>query len=234
MSEIIPAILPKDFDDLEEKLGMVAGFVPMVHIDATDGTLTPGSSWPYKGEVSNFLRIAEEAEGFPYWEELGFEAHLMVERPEEIIEDWIKAGAERLIVHQEAFEDRELSRFLSHVKNRFDAGSSYLGIEIGLAINLNTPIEDILSHVLEADFIHLMSIEEIGVQGNPFNEKVFDTIQRIKEVYPDTIISVDGGVNLEIAEELKERGANRIVVGSAIFGQEDPEVALFEFLRLNV
>ena len=49
MSEIIPAILPQDFADLEEKLGMVAGRVSTVHVDVMDKTLTTESSWPYKG-----------------------------------------------------------------------------------------------------------------------------------------------------------------------------------------
>lgn len=232
MSSIVPAILPEDFDDLEEKLGMVSGMVPIVHIDATDGTLTPKASWPYRGEISHFLRIAEEAEAFPYWEDVGFEAHLMVNAPEEIIEDWIKAGAERLIVHKEVFEDEELSRFLSQYKNRFDVGNSYLGVEIGLAVNMETTIESILPHVLEADFIHLMSIDSIGVQGNTFNDKIFEKIRDLKSVYPDTILSVDGGVGLETVEALKEAGVDRIVVGSHIFNAEDPESELMEFLSI--
>lgn len=233
MSKIIPAILPKDFEDLEEKLGMVAGVVPLVHIDVTDKTFTSEASWPYKGEISHFLRITEEAEGFPYWEDMGFEAHLMVDRPEEIVEDWIKAGAERIIIHMEVFDNSDdLSRFLALLKNRFDPKNSYLGIEVGLAVNLETPIEKLLPHVLEADFIQLMSIKEIGAQGHGFEREIFEKIRTLREVYPETIISLDGGIQGEVLEELKEVGVDRFVVGSAIFGQEHPEEALLDLLNI--
>src|SRR4051812_35292509 len=104
MAEIIPAILPEDFDDLEEKLGIVAGRVAYVQIDAEDGSLNGRTSWPYKGDKSSFLRIIEEVEGFPFWEDVSFEAHLMIKDPQDQAEDWITAGAERVLVHFEAFE----------------------------------------------------------------------------------------------------------------------------------
>lgn len=232
MSEIIPAILPEDFGDLSDKLGMIAGRVPMAHIDAADGSFTKNASWPYAGDdIGTFLRISEEAEGFPFWEDISFEVHLMLKGVQEASEDWIKAGAERIIVHLEAFDnDDEASQFLSLLKNRFSEASSYLGVEVGLALKLDTPIERVLPHVPETDFIHLMSIGEIGAQGHAFQSEVFDRIQTIKKAYPETIISVDGGVTPEIAEELKAAGVSRIVVGSAIFGAEDPEEALYEFL----
>jgi len=231
MSEIIPAIIPETFEDLEEKLGIVAGRVPLVHIDVENGTLTKRAVWPYAGDIATFLRITEEAEGFPFWEDVSFEAHLMVKDVEEIAEDWIKAGAERLIVHIEAFESHdELSQFLSVLKNRFSAASSYLGVEAGLAINLDTDIENIYEHVLEADFIHLMSIPKIGDQGVGLDERIFERIKVLKQKFPETIISVDGGVTLENKDELIEAGADRLVVGSAIFHAEDPESALFDFL----
>ena len=244
MIEIIPAILPEDFSDLEEKLSIVAGKVPMVHIDVSNSTLTPKSNWPYlpsgqgrEGtEVdTNFLKIVNEVEGFPFWEEVSFEAHLMVSKPAEIIEDWILAGAERITLHLESFDDdHELSRVLAVLKNRFDKNSSHLGIEVGLAINMDTPLDRIFSHILEADFVHLMSIRDIGAQGEKFDEEIFERIKEIKEKFPETIISVDGGVKLENTPKLIEAGANRLVIGSAIFASENPEQTLEDFLELAI
>ena len=232
MSNIVPAIIPKDFFDLEEKLGVIAGQVPMAHIDVLDGSFTDSKSWPYAGDISGFLRITNETEGFPYWEDLSFEAHLMVRDVPEIVEDWIKAGAERLIIHYEAFDNEsDLSQFLAVIKNRFQSATSYLGVEAGLAVNFETPIEKILPHVLEADFIHLMSIKNIGRQGEEFDPGIYEKITELKKEYPDTIISVDGGVKLEHVRDLKEAGVERIVVGSAIFGVEDSEEALYDFLE---
>ena len=235
MSEIIPAIIPEDFGDLQDKLGLVAGLVPLTHIDVLDGSITKETSWPYKGDdIGTFLRITEEAEGFPFWEDLSFEVHLMLKNIEEASEDWIKAGAERIIVHYEVFtNDAEVTQFLSKLKNKFSEASSYLGVEVGLAVKLDTDIQKILPHVVEADFIQLMSIGEIGAQGHAFQSEVFSRIETIKKAYPDTIISIDGGITKEIAEELLEAGVNRMVVGGAIFNAEDPTDALYEFLGSN-
>ena len=233
MVEIIPAILPEDFSDLEEKLSLVSGRVPMVHVDITNSTLTSKSNWPYSGDQTDFLKIVNEVEGFPFWEETSFEAHLMVNNPKEIIEDWILAGAERLVIHVESFEsDSELSRTLDILKNRFDKDTTYLGIEVGLAVNMNTSLEKVYPHVLEADFIHLMSIDEIGEQGEKFDKKIFERIKELKEKFPETIIAVDGGINLENAPELIEAGVNRLIIGSAIFDTENPEESLEEFLEV--
>lgn len=234
MSEIIPAIIPKDFDDLEEKLGIIAGRVPTVQVDVLDGSFTGMKAWPYNGDISHFLQITEEAEGFPFWEDISFEAHLMVKNPEEVAEDWIRAGAERIIVHLEAFSSHEeLSRFLAILKNRFDVGKTYLGVEVGLAINFDTSLDDLYPHVLEADFIQLMSIKEIGMQGSAFEPETFERLRALKEKFPDTIVSVDGGVTHAVAEELIEHGADRLVIGSGIFSAEDPEEALLDFLDLQ-
>ncbi|MHB0977896.1 MAG: ribulose-phosphate 3-epimerase [Minisyncoccota bacterium] len=233
MSEIIPAILPQDWNDLEEKLGMVAGQINMVHIDVMDGSLTKDSSWPYRGEQTEFLKIVDEVEGFPFWEETSFEAHLMVRNPEDMVEDWIRAGAERIIVQFEAFKDgEELSEALNNFKKKFGGATTFVGVEIGISINMDTPLEKIYPHVSEADFIHFMSIDSIGRQGNEFDPKIFDRIKEFKLKFPETIISIDGGVNLDNVEELVEVGVNRLIVGSAIFGTENPEESLEEFLEV--
>lgn len=233
MVEIIPAVLPEDFSDLEEKISLVANLTPLVHVDVTNSTLTPKSNWPYDGDQIDFLKIVNEVEGFPFWEETSFEVHLMVKNPKEIIEDWILAGAERIIVHIESFaDDADVSRTLAILKNRFDKNNSHLGIEVGLAVNLETDLENVYPHVLESDFIHMMSISKIGEQGKQFQAEIFDRIKELKEKFPETIISIDGGVNLENAQELIEAGANRLVVGSAIFTSDEPEETLQDFQEL--
>ena len=107
MSELIPAILPKIFEDLEDKMNMVAGRVPLVHVDVIDGTLTPGKTWPLVGDNGEWQKILEEKEGMPAWEELNFEVHLMVSDPLVVVDEWVTAGVQRIIIHYEAFEDRE-------------------------------------------------------------------------------------------------------------------------------
>lgn len=234
MSEIIPAILPKNFEELEEKIALVSGKVRMVHVDVTNDTLAPGSTWPYAGDAREFDMITNEIEGFPFWEQVSFEAHLMVQHPEEIAEDWIRAGAERLTLHIESFDDdSEAFRLFSLLKNQFVQNSAHLGVEVGLAINLDTPLERSIPFLPLVDFVHLMSIKNIGVQGNPFDDRVFERIELLKQEFPNTIISVDGGITQNTLGELIESGASRLVVGSAIYGAEDPEEALDDLLELT-
>lgn len=234
MSEIIPAIVPQNFQDLEEKLSLVSERVGMVHIDAANSSLTRNTTWPYLERSLDFEKIKNEEDGFPFWENLNFEAHLMVKNPEDFIEDWIRVGAERIIVHVEGFGDEDtLYKTLREFRNRFDISNTYVGTEMGLAVNLQTSIEKIYPYIPECDFLHLMSIAEIGEQGHPFNSIVLEKIKKLKDTYPNTIISIDGGVTLPIAEELVNIGIDRIVVGSAIFADEDPEEALEDFLLLT-
>ena len=82
MSEIIPAIIPKSFSDLTEKLSLVTGLAPFVQIDVLDGKFTPERSWPnISAPDADFVKIIREEEEFPYWEEIDFEVDLMVADP---------------------------------------------------------------------------------------------------------------------------------------------------------
>jgi ribulose-phosphate 3-epimerase len=227
MADIIPAILPASYKDLKEKLALAAtAHVEHVHVDITDGSLTEKSNWPYNGSDSEWDRLRRE--------DLNFEAHLMVKDPEVVYEDWIRAGAERLIFQYESFPDDEsLTNFLLKVAEHFGGDNAHLKVEIGLALNLDTSIEKILPHVLECDFVQLMSIRQIGSQGQEFQEEIFDKIRALRSEYPETIVSVDGGVSADNAVRLIEAGADRLCIGSAIFAAEDPLEAIDVLLDIT-
>lgn len=232
MVEIIPAIMPTSFADLEEKLSFVAGLTPLVQIDVMDGRLTSKKTWPYilAEQDKNFGSILREEEGFPFWNDVDFEADLMVKEPEKVWRDWVTVGAKRIIFHIESIVDPK--SFLEVVRKSSVAKESPLYTEIGLALNVNTPDEKLFPFIEQIDFVQFMGIVEIGFQGNPFDERDFAKIEDLRNRYPELIISVDGGVNLEVAKRLVEAGANRLVVGSAIFGKDSREKvaeALTEF-----
>jgi pentose-5-phosphate-3-epimerase len=126
------------------------------------------------------------------WEpiERDFEAHLMVEKPGEIFERWKERGAKRIIVH------------------KYD--ESMRGVEVGLGLEMHVPIPE----EIRADFVHLMSIAEIGEQGHALDERIFDRIREVKEKFPSLTISVDGGINISNYQGLVDAGADRLVVGS--------------------
>lgn len=243
MIEIIPAILPEDIDDLKEKLSLISGIAPLAQIDVCDGKFTPTKTWPYKkGVDESFLKIVTQEEGFPFWDSVDFEVDLMVKHPENIIDDWIAAGAKRLVVHIESTPD-PLS-LIRKIRQEYEHSSeSFHGIEIGVALDIessNEEIYDLLNAVGEddefvsqIDFAQFMGIENVGYQGEPFDERVIEKIRELRERFPEIIISVDGGVSLENASELIEAGANRLVSGSAIFESGDVAGTIEVFQNLG-
>jgi ribulose-phosphate 3-epimerase len=127
-----------------------------------------------------------------------FEVHLMLPDPETHVEKWVKRGAKRIILHS-----------LGGRTAKFDHEC-----EIGLGVELHVPLGEVYPFLDYVDFVHLMSIAEIGEQGHPLDEKIFDRVKEIQERYPELPISVDGGVNLSNYQRLLDAGADRLVVGS--------------------
>ena len=219
MVEIIPAIIPKDFNDLNKHLEEVAGIVPLVQIDILDGTLVPIKSWPHiQSPDGDFQRIMNEEEGFPFWEDLEFEFHLMVKDPASHIQQWITAGARRIAVHFESFASSEkVASFAADFQSNFGRNGSLLGTDLGLVLNMETDISVLAPVIEHFDYVQFMSISSIGAQGTQFNEKVLEKITAVRALYKDLPISVDGGISLENAPKLIESGVDRLVVGGAIF-----------------
>ncbi|MEK9131960.1 MAG: hypothetical protein AAB447_03555 [Patescibacteria group bacterium] len=234
--EILPAIIPKSIEDLREQCAIVSGSVNAVQIDICDGVFVPTKSWPYQeGSLEyadDFRAIISEQAEFPFWDSLNFEVHLMVAYPERVIPDWISAGASRIVVHFETLKNPK--QFFADFRERFPkSGGSLLSVELGVALCLETPVDVVAPFLNDVDFVQLMSIEKIGVQGQTFDEKTFNRLDILRTEYPGTIVSVDGGVSLENAGELLKLGANRLVVGSAIFGADNPKETIRQLKALN-
>lgn len=124
MVEIIPAIMPKSFSDLEDKISQILGVVEVVQIDLMDGKFVPSSDWPYSSNDS-------VPESLPNINEIDFEIDLMIENPVDVASAWASAGAKRIIPH------------LKSLKNPVEdlLNLKYDGVELGLAINTTTPNE---------------------------------------------------------------------------------------------
>ena len=233
MIEIIPAVMPTSTTDLQSKLAQVAGHMSVAQIDVMDGKFVRDVSWPYTEDEEYFQGILHEDEGLPYWDQFDFEVDLMIVRPEEVINDWITAGVRRIVVHQESTDN--LEKILIEFRERFPKSEKpdVFDCEIGIAQNIDTPVESLFPYLDRIDFVQFMGIDTIGEQGNPFDEKVLDKIRALRAHAPGTIISVDGGVSLDTAPELIAAGANRLVVGSAIFKSEDIGATIKEFKHLG-
>ncbi len=253
MVEIIPAIMVKDQFDLKEDIGLVHGQVPLVQIDVMDGHFVPRKSWPYSaqgGYTEDFVNILAENDALPFWKDLDYELDLMIQNPDQNIDEWIVSGAKRLIFHIESFTSHEvlqgtetkeqmspIARFekmLSELRTRFPKGitDSIANIEIGLSLNTTTPLEKITPFIEQIDFVQCMGIEKIGFQGQPFDTRVLEQVSTLRKNYPGLIISVDGSVNEQTVPLLVKAGANRLVIGSAIFESEDVWHAIRSFREL--
>src|SRR3989338_1018917 len=176
--EIIPAIIPQSWEEIETKTEQIKNVAKTVQIDITDGVFVPEKSWPYIPQGRNeFESLVRGEKGFPHWEELNYEIDIMVNEPELVIQNWITAGAARIIVHIEStvhvndivksFGKDELGSFRSH--------------ELGIALNIETPNDTIYSLMCQIDFIQCMGMEIIGHQGEPFSEKVIPKIKDLRK-----------------------------------------------------
>ena len=225
MAEIIPAILAKNFDEIENDLGLILGAASFVQIDVCDGFFVPSKSWPFdyaSGKPlydKTFAKIMAQEEGLPYWEDIDYEFDLMVKNPAQKIPDFISAGASRIVVHLDSTNDDEIENILNEYST--DEMREF-GVEIGLCISATTDMERAEKFIPQAAFVQCMGIKKIGFQEQPFDEDVIDRIISLRQKFPELIISVDGGVNEDTISSLVAAGANRLIVGSAIWDSETP------------
>jgi len=225
MIEVTPAILVKNFYELKEKLSKFINITNLVQIDICDGKFVPSISWPMQqSDQVSIQSILEEENGMPYWENIDFEFDLMVLNAHKHFDFFIRLGVKRVIFHLEAEEEIDFKEFLESL-------DPYLkdNIEIGLAINTTTEINKLDQYINYIDFIQCMGIENIGFQGQPFDERVLDQIKSIKMKYPEIKISIDGSVNKNTAPILIEAGVDRLVIGSALIESIDIGETIKEF-----
>ncbi|HTZ99009.1 MAG TPA: ribulose-phosphate 3-epimerase [Candidatus Aquilonibacter sp.] len=206
--EIAPSILASNFTRLGEEIGKIeAGGADVIHVDVMDGHFVPNISIGIPVVAS--LRKATR---------LPLDVHLMIEQPEEYIEEFVRAGADRVLVHQEATP--HLDRALAMIRES--------GAQAGAVINPATPVV-MLSDVLDkVDTILVMSVNP-GFGGQKFIPGSIQKIRQLNEwrgrYNAGFRIEVDGGVELENIGELAQAGANTFVAGTSIFHTPDPAEA---------
>ncbi len=204
--EIIPTIVPAAFSDIQAVSERYANFTSLLQIDVADGKFAPNTTW-----------LPRENHILP--SEYRYEVHLMVSDPLGIGTVFAQAGARRIIVHVETLHDVESA------KNVFTDWKRY-GVEsVGLAILLHTPIEKAEPYLSLVDYVLLMTIPRIGVQGIPYDPSAPARVAEFHERCPDMRVAVDGGVSEATIEELARAGARSFGVGSAIAKAPDPAVA---------
>lgn len=198
---IAPSILSADFTQLGKDIKETEeGGAAYLHFDVMDGMFVPNISFGIP--VMKSIRKATHQV---------MDAHLMVQDPIRYVKAFKEAGADLITVHLEACPD--VRKTLTEIKDR--------GIMAGLSICPETPVEEIREYLEYVDMILIMSVHP-GAGGQKFMEESLDRIREtrkmIEESGKEIDIQVDGGVKFENARKILDAGANILVAGSAVFG----------------
>lgn len=202
--KLAPSILSADFSKLGEDIKLVEnGGADYIHIDVMDGHFVPNIT--IGPDVVKSLRKVTE---------LTFDVHLMIENPDDYIEDFYNAGADIITVHQESCV--HLHRTIQKIKS--------FGLQAGVSINPATPVSSLKDIIRDVDMVLIMSVNPgFGGQSLIKNAKYkFEELnQMIKDYNLNIDVEIDGGVTLSNLEEVLSWGANVIVAGSAIYRAKD-------------
>jgi ribulose-phosphate 3-epimerase len=207
--QIAASILSADFSRLGEQVeeALKAG-IRRIHVDVMDGRFVPNLSMgPDVVKALQPLKKKYAAQ---------IHAHLMVTEPERYITDFVRAGADGIIVHSEAC--RHLFETIRSIRS--------LGVQSGVALNPATPLILLEEIMAEVDVILIMSVSP-GFGGQEFIKSSLDKIARLRQLlvnhhFDHIRIAVDGGIHLPIASAVAKAGAHILVVGSEIFNSRAP------------
>ncbi|HWF31269.1 MAG TPA: ribulose-phosphate 3-epimerase [Solirubrobacteraceae bacterium] len=202
---VAPSILSADFGRLREQVGVVldAG-ARVIHVDVMDGHFVPPITLG-PVVVEGLAEQAREAGAM-------LDLHLMIERPERHVSDFVKAGADSITFHAEATPHAAYAASLIR-----ESGAS-----VGVAINPGTPVGALAEIAGEIDMALCMTVNP-GWGGQAFIAHSLEKLPRVRAIVGDGVsVQVDGGIGPATAPQCLQAGANVFVAGSAIFGADDP------------
>jgi ribulose-phosphate 3-epimerase len=226
--KIIPAILPQRYHEIENAIDQVIGIAETIQIDFVDGHFATNKTWWFNGKDKEILdEFIREERGLPHWQDINYELDLMVKDPIQHIEQFFMLGPSKVIFHVESLDQEKTLNFFETLPEIIRST-----ILFSIAINIYTDPEAIQPYISYISGIQCMGIASIGYQGQPFDPKALEQIQKLHELYPDKPIAVDGAVDEENIIQLIDAGATEFVIGSAIFGNTDPRGTIKKFQKL--
>jgi ribulose-phosphate 3-epimerase len=216
MAVIAPSLLSADFLNLQKDIDMInQSQADWFHLDVIDGQFAPNITFG----IPIIQSIRKSTTKF-------FDAHLMINNPENFIEAFVKAGCDSITVHYEACT--HLHRVIQQIK-------SY-GIKAGVALNPHTSIENIRYIIQDLDMVLIMSVNP-GFSGQKFIESTYqklDDLNMMRSINRYNFkIQVDGGVTLDNANELVLSGADVLVAGNSVFSSKNPIETISKLASFN-
>ena len=212
--KVIPVLNCLDVACVQKKIEIAKTFLhegDLLHLDVTDGSFATHRTW------------ADPLEWPKLRSPFGLEVHLMVDQPEQYADNWLTAGARRLIVHVESLNSQSMHEILS-VAERYHA-------EVMLSSLPESESEDILPYAKHFHLFQVLAVQP-GPAGQTYLSFVDDKIRFLREEFPNATIEVDGGMGPLTAWRVKELGADTIVSSSYIFNSIDPKKAYEELCAI--
>ena len=204
--KIIPAIIAKNQNELDDRLSKVLPYVEVVQLDVMDNQFVPNTSLFFD------FSLPETS--------VEFEAHLMVQNPEEWVEKF-GAKVDTVLVHCES--DFDVDRIIEVVKRQ--------GKRFGLVLNPETPVDRLSGVIERLDQVLIMTVKP-GFYGSPFLPEMVEKIQMLRAMKPMIDIEVDGGITDKTIDVVDQAGANLFVSGSYIVKAEDVAGAIQNLKRV--
>ncbi|MBR2616003.1 MAG: ribulose-phosphate 3-epimerase [Clostridia bacterium] len=214
MIKLAPSVLAADFSRLGEEIKKVhENGAEYLHLDVMDGMFVPNISLG-PGMISSIRKVSD----------IVFDVHLMIQDPIRYIDDFAKAGADIITFHYEACDNH---------KEVIDKIHSY-GIRAGMSVKPYTDANLMVPFLPDLELALIMTVQP-GFGGQKFMPEAMPNLEKlnaaIRSLGKEMDLEVDGGINLENACIVKERGANVLVAGSAVFGAKDVAATVRDFLK---
>lgn len=215
---ITPSLPPQSYRELTMLVDALGGSAPAIQVDIVDGLFAPYVSWPFTEQdpgaaLTSLHNLTSH---------VALEVDCMVREPERYLETLLACGVSSIIIHYGSTE--AYGALATTIR---DAGA-----KAGLAITNDAEPETVMTLIPLFDFVQVMGIKEVGVQGQPFDERTLETLRVIHQAFPDLQLVVDGAVNETTLPMLKAAGATRFAPGSAIAKSEEPEVSYLQLYEL--
>ncbi|MEK7533412.1 MAG: hypothetical protein AAB542_03185 [Patescibacteria group bacterium] len=207
--DVIPEITETEWHAFERKVAMVAPYVSWIHLNVSDGTIAAAT-------LTDFSGLSALIAQYP---RVSFEARLLVASPEKYVRQLTDAGCKRLIAHVESNDPR---MFLEAAK--FDE------IEVGIALDGATEIDQVEPFLEEIDCVVVMTAEA-GSVGGTFLPEAVEKIRLIRQNFPDLPIEAVGAINETTMRVVKDAGATRVVSNSFLFSDETDIASRIELLK---